>query len=96
MTQPIQTTGNTWSNEISAEGAFVRAATSFRGTVSRESSRLHAAESNRYQLYVSLACPWAHRTLMEDYRITSKINPVWALPQNPSSRIKALARRVGN
>jgi putative glutathione S-transferase len=64
MTTPLKTTGNTWLNEISSEGAFVRAATSFRGTVSRESSHLHAAEPNRYHLYVSLACPWAHRTLM--------------------------------
>jgi glutathionyl-hydroquinone reductase len=64
MTTPLKTTGNTWLNEISSEGAFVRAATSFRGTVSKESSHLHAAEPNRYHLYVSLACPWAHRTQM--------------------------------
>jgi putative glutathione S-transferase len=64
MTTPLKTTGNTWLNEISSDGAFVRAATSFRGTVLRESSHLHAAEPNRYHLYVSLACPWAHRTQM--------------------------------
>ncbi|MCE2831711.1 MAG: glutathione S-transferase family protein [Oxalobacteraceae bacterium] len=64
MTQPVQTTGNTWLNEISSDGAFVRAATSFRGAVSKDSSHLHAAEPNRYHLYVSHACPWAHRTLM--------------------------------
>jgi putative glutathione S-transferase len=64
MTQPVQTTGNTWLNEISSDGAFVRAATSFRGAVSKDSSHLHAAEPNRYHLYVSHACPWAHRTLI--------------------------------
>ena len=64
MTTPLKTTGNTWLNEISSDGAFVRAATSFRGTVSKESSHLHAAEPDRYHLYVSLACPWAHRTQM--------------------------------
>lgn len=64
MTTPLKTTGNTWLNEISSDGAFVRASTSFRGAVSKEPSHLHAAEPDRYHLYVSLACPWAHRTLM--------------------------------
>ena len=57
-------TGNTWIKEIDGDGAFVRRPTSFHGTVSNDQSSLHAAESGRYHLYVSLACPWAHRTLI--------------------------------
>src|SRR5262245_54900798 len=38
-------------------GRFVRRASSFRGV-------LAAAEAGRYHLFVSLACPWAHRTLI--------------------------------
>jgi len=57
-------TGNTWTREISTDGSFVRAPTSFRGHVSRDPQAQHAAEAGRYHLYVSLACPWAHRTLI--------------------------------
>ncbi len=60
----VQTTGNTWTREIAADGAFERTATSFRGMVSEDRSARHAAEPGRYHLYVSLACPWAHRTLI--------------------------------
>ena len=42
-------------------GAFVRPATSFRDVIG--GGRFPAA-AGRYQLYVSLACPWAHRTLI--------------------------------
>jgi len=64
MTESVQTTGNTWLNEIADDGAFVRATTSFRSSISREPGHRHTAEAGRYHLYVSLACPWAHRTLM--------------------------------
>ena len=56
--------GNTWIKEIDDDGAFVRRPTSFHGQVSSDPNSLHAAESGRYHLYVSLACPWAHRTLI--------------------------------
>ena len=36
----------------------------FRQAVSADGSTLFAAEPNRYHLYVSYACPWAHRTLI--------------------------------
>lgn len=64
MNESVQTTGNTWLNEIADDGAFVRATTSFRASISREPGHRHTAEAGRYHLYVSLACPWAHRTLM--------------------------------
>lgn len=60
----VQTTGNTWTREIAEDGAFERTQTSFRATVSDDPSAQHPAEAGRYHLYVSLACPWAHRTLI--------------------------------
>ena len=41
------------------EGEFERQPTTFRDTVSPDE-----AEAGRYHLYVSYACPWAHRTLI--------------------------------
>jgi putative glutathione S-transferase len=41
------------------EGAFERQPTTFRDTVDPED-----AEPGRFHLYVSYACPWAHRTLV--------------------------------
>jgi len=45
----------------SSDGAFVRPPSTFRGWVSADGSTGFRAESGRYHLYVSLACPWAHR-----------------------------------
>ncbi|WP_322743687.1 glutathione S-transferase family protein [Vasconcelosia minhoensis] len=45
------------------EGKFVRPSTTFRDWVTAEGGRF-PAEAGRYHLYVSLACPWAHRTLI--------------------------------
>jgi putative glutathione S-transferase len=56
-----------WSTEwygADEEGRFVREATRFRGRVTPDGSSGHAAEAGRYHLYVSYACPWAHRTLV--------------------------------
>lgn len=47
-----------------AEGRFNRPKTRFRGRVSADGSTGFAAQGGRYHLYVSLACPWAHRTLI--------------------------------
>ena len=44
-------------------GEFVRKDSSFRNWITSEKSPF-PAEKNRYHLYVSLACPWAHRTLI--------------------------------
>lgn len=53
-----------WYDTASSEGRFVRAESAFRGRVSRDGSSGFPAEAGRYHLYVSLACPWAHRTLI--------------------------------
>lgn len=45
-------------------GHFVRDETRFHNTVMADGSNGYRAESGRYHLYVSLACPWAHRTLL--------------------------------
>jgi putative glutathione S-transferase len=43
---------------------FKRQEDAFRQRVDPQDSAEYAAESDRYHLYVSLACPWAHRTLI--------------------------------
>ena len=47
-----------------AKGAFRRPATVFRSRVSADGSTGFRAEPGRYHLYLSYACPWAHRTLI--------------------------------
>ncbi|MDX8406464.1 MAG: glutathione S-transferase family protein [Mariprofundus sp.] len=43
------------------DGSFKRAESQFR---CRIGDTCHPAEAGRYHLYLSLACPWAHRTLI--------------------------------
>lgn len=50
--------------ETSAEGAFVRQRYRFRVRITADGSSGYRAESGRYHLYVSLACPWAHRSVI--------------------------------
>jgi glutathionyl-hydroquinone reductase len=49
-------------NEQTADGRFQRQADAFRHWVTADGSSRFSAEAGRYHLYVSLACPWAHRT----------------------------------
>ena len=53
-----------WYDTKSSGGRFVRQDSAFRGWVRADGSTNHRPESGRYHLYVSLACPWAHRTLI--------------------------------
>ncbi len=59
-----------WYDTTSSKGQFVRQASKFRNWVTPDGSAGPSgepgfkAESGRYHLYVSLACPWAHRTLI--------------------------------
>ncbi|MCC7201621.1 MAG: glutathione S-transferase family protein [Nitrospirae bacterium] len=50
--------------EHNEEGEFVRQGDQFRKWVTQDGSSGYPAESGRYHLYVSLACPWAHRTII--------------------------------
>ncbi len=50
--------------EQSAEGEFERQEDAFRDVVSNDGSTPYPAVAGRYHLYVSLACPWASRTLI--------------------------------
>ena len=59
-----QSKGNTWTRQITADGAFARQPTGFHAEIGTTPDALHPAEPGRYHLYVSLACPWAHRTLI--------------------------------
>ncbi|THD72021.1 glutathione S-transferase family protein [Thalassobius vesicularis] len=59
-----------WYDTSKSGGAFRRTTASFRNWVTPDGrpgpsgTGGYAAESGRYHLYVSYACPWAHRTLI--------------------------------
>jgi len=53
-----------WYDTKSTGGRFQRQDSAFRAWVSADGTTPHPAEAGRYHLYVSLACPWAHRTLI--------------------------------
>lgn len=59
-----------WYDTKSTGGRFKRSTSSFRNWVTKDGSAGPSgeggfkAEAGRYHLYVSLACPWAHRTLI--------------------------------
>jgi putative glutathione S-transferase len=77
------------------KGRFVRSESKFRGHVTGDGSSGFKAEAGRYHLYVSLACPWAHRTLilrklkkLEDAISLSIVDPLmgdngWEFSENP-------------
>ncbi|MDH2429397.1 glutathione S-transferase family protein [Sphaerisporangium sp. TRM90804] len=76
-------------------GAFTRAPYSFRGRITADGSGGFRAEPGRYHLYVSWACPWAHRTAivralkgLEEVVSLSAVDPVrdgrgWAFREGP-------------
>ena len=59
-----------WYDSTKTQGQFVRETANFRnwitpdGTAGPTGEAGFAAESGRYHLYVSHACPWAHRTII--------------------------------
>ena len=57
-------TAGQFPEEMSESGEFARQEDAFRQQVSTDGSTPYAAEAGRYHLYVSLACPWAHRTVI--------------------------------
>ena len=85
------------------KGEFIRSESSFRNWVTKDGSAGpsgeggFAAEPNRYHLYVSHACPWAHRTLifralkgLEDVISVSVVHPLmpaesWVFGEYPGA-----------
>ncbi len=61
---------DTWYDTKSTKGKFVRSTAGFRNWITVDGSAGPSGEggfpsqSGRYHLYVSYACPWAHRTLI--------------------------------
>ena len=51
-------------SRAAADGRFVRSTTTFRSAITADGSSGFKAEPDRYHLYVSHACPWAHRTVI--------------------------------
>jgi putative glutathione S-transferase len=53
-----------FEDEQSEDGRFVRQEDAFREWVRADPAARFPAAAGRYHLYVSLACPWAHRTIV--------------------------------
>lgn len=78
-----------------AAGEFVRQESAFRRWVTADGSSGFRASPGRYHLYVSLACPWAHRAVivrrlqsLEDVVSLSVVDPIrdevgWAFREGP-------------
>tara|TARA_B100002049_G_scaffold146093_1_gene108585 strand:- start:115 stop:1086 length:972 start_codon:yes stop_codon:yes gene_type:complete len=77
-----------WYDADNNQGEFKREAAQLRNWITADGSAGPSgdagfkAEKDRYHLYVSLACPWAHRTLifrhlkgLEDYISVSVVSP---------------------
>ena len=81
--------------EQSATGEFERQEDAFRDWISADGSTPYPAVAGRYHLYVSLACPWASRTVivrhlegLEDVIGMTVVDPVrdergWAFRDGP-------------
>lgn len=80
-----------WYDTDANDGRFVRSESQFRNWITPDGSPGPSgnggfkAEAERYHLYVSLACPWAHRTLilrklkgLESMISVSVVNPLMA------------------
>jgi putative glutathione S-transferase len=72
-----------WYETAKSGGEFVRPEAGFRDRITAAATSGFRAEAGRYHLYVSLACPWAHRTLilrklkrLEDVISVSVVEPV--------------------
>ncbi|HVF69991.1 MAG TPA: glutathione S-transferase family protein [Chthoniobacterales bacterium] len=82
-------------DEQTKTGAFQRQEDAFRDWIKSDGSTPYKPERGRYHLYVSLACPWAHRTIimrrlkgLEDVIAMTVVDPVrdesgWAFREGP-------------
>lgn len=67
---------NQWYDTKNNDGRFVRQDSAFRHWINANTGEF-TAEEGRYHLYVSLACPWAHRTLI--FRALKGLTPLIGL-----------------
>lgn len=86
-----------WYDTSKNGGKFERQASKFRDNVSNDEDAKYPVESGRYHLYVSLACPWAHRALifrklkgLEEHIDVSVVHPEmldngWEFKEYPGS-----------
>jgi putative glutathione S-transferase len=84
-----------WYDTAKTQGEFVRSTAAFRNRIAADGSTPYPGEAGRYHLYVSLACPWAHRTLilralkrLDEVISVSIVDPVmgedgWAFSEGP-------------
>ena len=77
------TTKAQFPQEQAADGSFERQEDTFRDWVTADGSSGYPAAAGRYHLYVSLACPWACRTIivrklkgLEDAIGTTIVDPI--------------------
>lgn len=89
-------------HEQSEDGEFTRQPDAFRHWVTSDGSSGYPAEAGRYHLYVSWACPWAHRTIivrrlkrLEDVIGMTVVDPIrdergWAFREGPSRSVDPL------
>jgi putative glutathione S-transferase len=66
-----------WSDTRATGGEFVRRDSTFRSWITADGSSGFPAEPGRYHLYVSLACPWAHRTVI--FRMLKRLEDIVSL-----------------
>jgi len=88
-----------WYDTKSTDGKFIRKDSSFRNFIGSDQ---FPAENNRYHLYISYACPWAHRTtIFRKLKTLEKIIPItivdalmgkngWELSEDPVNSKKYL------
>jgi glutathionyl-hydroquinone reductase len=60
----ISNTDSATPDQPAGDGAWRRPQSRYREHVTADGSSGYPAASGRYHLYVSLACPWAHRTII--------------------------------
>jgi glutathionyl-hydroquinone reductase len=99
---PISSSDTESASRPAAWGAWKRPQSRFREHVTADGSSGFPAEAGRYHLYVSLACPWAHRTIivrrlkgLEDAIGLTVVDPIrdqrgWAFTGAPGTDLDPL------
>lgn len=77
-------TSRTTLDEVTPDGELKRVEAAWRNWISSEEDAQFPPETDRYHLFVSYACPWAHRALivralkgLEDVISVTVVHPTW-------------------